>query len=114
MPSNSRALLVCLLLGATVPTTSLLGCTWVPLTPEAESVRVVSSPEALTSCKKLGVVRSQTRARIGLFARSEEKISEELTALARNNAAEMGADSIVADGPPSVDGRQRFIAYRCR
>lgn len=114
MPSNPRALLACLLLGAAVPMTSLLGCTWVPLAPEAESVRVVSSAEALAGCKKLGVVRSQTRARVGFFARSEEKISDELTALARNNAAEMGADSIIADGPPSVDGRQRFIAYRCR
>jgi len=114
MHFHPRVMLTVLLLGTALPMTSLLGCTWVPLTPEAESVRLVSSQEALTGCKKLGVVHSRTRARIGFFARSEEKVSEELAALARNNAAEMGADSIVADGPPSVDGSQRFIAYRCR
>ncbi|HKK50908.1 MAG TPA: DUF4156 domain-containing protein [Myxococcota bacterium] len=95
-------------------TSSVAGCVWVPLDPQAESVRVATSLEAVQDCKKLGVVRSRTRTRIGFIARSEEKISEELTALARNNAAEMEADTIVADGPPSVDGRQRFLAYRCR
>jgi DhnA family fructose-bisphosphate aldolase class Ia len=111
MRLHPRTLLPLLLFGAAM---SSSGCTWVPLAPEAESVQVAPSQDAVTDCKKLGVVHSQTRARIGFFARSEEKISDELTALARNNAAEMGADSIVADGPPSVDGRQRFIAYRCR
>ncbi len=112
MRSNLRSLPALIALTGVVLT--MPGCAWVTLTSEAEEVRVASSPEAIAGCRKLGVVSAQTRARIGFIARSEEKISQELTALARNNAAEMGADSIIAEGPPSVDGRQRFVAYRCR
>jgi hypothetical protein len=93
---------------------SPLGCAWVTLTPEAETIRVAPSIEAVASCKKLGGISSQTRARIGFIARGKEKISDELITLARNSAAEMGADTVIAEGPPSVDGRQRFTAYRCR
>jgi len=112
MRSNlrSRPALI-LLTGALL---AMPGCAWVTLTPEAEGVRVVSSTQEVAGCRNLGGIRAQTRARIGFIARSEEKISQELEALARNNAAEMGADTLVADGPPSAEGRQRFEAYRCR
>lgn len=92
---------------------SLPGCAWVSLAPEAEQVRVAPSLDAVDECKKLGAVQAQTRSRIGFIARSQKKIGEELKTLARNNAAEMGANVVVADGPPSVDGRQRFLAFRC-
>lgn len=106
---------------------SLAGCTWVPLTKQGESVQAIPSPNdsavspasaqsassAIESCKHVGAVTAQTKSRVGIFARSEKKILEELQSLARNDAAEMGANRIVAEGPPSVDGRQRFAAYLC-
>lgn len=92
---------------------SLAGCTWVPLTPTGESVQLTRSSSGLEGCERVGAVTAQTKSRVGIFARSEKKILEELQSLARNDAAEMGADHIVEEGPPSVDGRQRFAAYRC-
>ena len=96
---------------------SQFGCTWVPLTPGGEAVQSIAGASAISSeiagCKEKGAVNAQTRTKIGIFARSEKKIAEELESLARNNAAEMGANKIVAEGPPSVEGRQRFTAYSC-
>lgn len=92
---------------------STTGCTWVPLTPAGESVRLAESATSLEGCERVGAVTAQTRARVGIFARGEKKILEELVALARNDAAEMGANRVIAEGPPSVEGRQRFTAYRC-
>lgn len=92
---------------------ALAGCTWVPLTPTGESVQFIESSSSIRDCERVGAVTAQTKSRIGIFARSEAKILEELQTLARNDAAEMGANRVVAEGPPSVDGRQRFAAYRC-
>jgi hypothetical protein len=109
MRSNSIVLLAASCLAVAVAPS----CAWVSLEPEAETVRVAPSAEAVQGCQKVGTIQSQTTARIGFIARSKKKISEELDTLARNNAAEMGADTIVAEGPPSVEGQQRFAAYRC-
>ena len=116
-----NALRLGLLTSASLILCSLAGCTWVPLTPTGESVQVMPTTSNVTShmasdienCERVGAVTAQTRSRIGIFARSEKKILEELQTLARNDAAEMGADHVIAEGPPSVDGRQRFAAYRC-
>ena len=109
MRSNSIVLLTAICLASLA-----FGCAWVKLAPEAEDVQIAPSAEAVASCRKVGTINSQTKARVGFFARGQEKLSEELATLARNEAAEMGADTVLAEGPPSVEGRQRFGAYRCR
>lgn len=92
---------------------SLAGCTWVPLTPSGESVQFMPSSSDLRGCERVGAVTAQTKSRVGFIARNEDTILEELQTLARNDAAEMGANRVVAEGPPSTEGRQRFAAYRC-
>ena len=77
---------------------SIAGCTWVPLTPTGESVQVTRSSANIAGCERVGSVTAQTRSRVGIFARGEKKILEELKTLARNDAAEMGADHVVAEG----------------
>ena len=76
-------------------------------------MQVIRSASDLADCERVGGVSAQTRSRIGIFSRSDEKIEEELQALARNDASEMGADYVVPESAASAEGRQRFAAYRC-
>ncbi|CAI8953631.1 DUF4156 domain-containing protein [Methylocaldum szegediense] len=87
------------------------GCTWVELTPGGEKVRELTPPE-VGRCKHLGRVTSNTAATVGIFARSKETVQKEVNRLARNNAADMGGDTIVPAGP-LIDGEQTFNVYRC-
>jgi hypothetical protein len=88
------------------------GCTWVKLTPEADSVRV-SSEDMLEGCTKVGTTKARTKTRIGFIARSEKKVAEELATLARNDAPELGGNTVVAEGSVDADGMQRFAVYDC-
>ena len=88
------------------------GCTWVKLTEPGTQVRVSTVAQA-ASCKKLGATHTKTSNRIAFFSRSQQKIDAELESLARNEAAEMGCDAIVAQGPTSSEGRRSFDVYRC-
>ena len=88
------------------------GCTWVKLTEPGSNVRVGTVAQA-ASCTKLGATHAKTSTRIAFFSRSPKKIDSELESLARNEAAEMGADTVVAQGPASSEGRRSFDVYRC-
>ncbi len=86
-------------------------CQWVPLTPEGEQVRVANAAE-VEGCKQLGTVTGKTTVTVGPMARNEEKVGKEVEALARNEAATMGANAIVPKG--GVDWDQRtYAAFRC-
>ncbi len=88
------------------------GCTWVKLAPEAEATHVGATDE-LEGCKKVGSTKARTKARIGFIARSDKKVNEELKTLARNDAPELGGNTVVPDGPVNADGMQRFTVYDC-
>ena len=88
-----------------------LACNWVPLTDGGQAVRL-AKPAEVKSCETLGRTHAQTTDRVVLFARSDEKIEQELESLARNEAAVMGGDAIASAGPIQ-DGRQSFEVYRC-
>jgi len=90
---------------------AVIGCTWVPLTSEGENVRIRRASE-VAACEKLGTTTSKTADRVVLFARTDRKVHDELESLARNEAAEMGGDTVVPTGPVS-EGRQAFDVYRC-
>lgn len=96
-------------------TTMLIGlqaCTWVKPTEAGAQVRLVEDYN-VTQCTKLGTTTTSVKHKIGAMGRDLEKVTEELTVLARNEAAVMGGDSIVAQGPPA-DGSMVFGVYRCR
>ncbi len=86
------------------------GCAWVSLSPEGESVRVAEAADG--SCERRGKTTSKVADKVVFVRRSESKVSEELTRLARNEAAEMGADTIVPESAVE-DGRQVFGIYEC-
>ena len=88
-------------------------CTWVKLTQPGEGVHVGTINE-VAACTKIGATHAKTSAKAGIFTRSTKKIDLELETLARNEAGEMGGDTIVAQGPASSEGRRSFDVYRCR
>ena len=87
------------------------GCTWVQPTPQSDSVRIVTFEKA-NGCQKLGRIGTSVKASVGVIQRSAEKVASELDVLARNEAAEMGADTIVREGAVN-NGARAFAAYRC-
>ena len=89
----------------------LSACTWVEPTKEGSEVLLVKSHN-VQSCQHLGSTRATVKHEIGPVTRSEEKVTEELVTLAKNHAADMGGDSIVAAGP-MTDGSMNFNIYKC-
>jgi hypothetical protein len=98
----------------TISMLSLLSaCTWVELTSMGSEIKLVDQNDGtLATCKKLGSVTSMVKHKIGSFNRSEEKVNVELATIAQNEAAEMGGDTISAEGP-SDNGRRTFSVYKC-
>lgn len=89
----------------------LSGCTWVEPTYEGGEVLLVKSYN-VQSCQHLGSTKATVKHEIGPVTRSEDKVREELVTLAKNHAADMGGDSIVADGT-ATDGTMTFDVYKC-
>lgn len=89
----------------------LQGCAWVKLTPEGEKARVLGAAE-VSGCTKVGITTSTTRSHLAGFRRKTESVQDELLALARNAASELGGDTVVPLGEPQK-GRQSFDVYRC-
>lgn len=91
----------------------LSSCTWVEPTVKGSEIKLVErNDETLKTCKKLGSVTSMVKHEIGFFKRSEEKVNTELATIAQNEAAEMGADTVAAEGPAD-NGRRTFTVYKC-
>lgn len=98
-----------LLAVAAMLVTGLTGCVWVELSADGRAVRIADSA---AGCERLGRVTSTTRAKVAGMQRDDERQAEELAILARNEAAGLGADTLV---PASdiVDGHRVWVAYRC-
>lgn len=89
----------------------LTACTWVEPTPQGEQVRIVPQ-DRVADCRRVGELSTLTKAEVAGVSRNAEKVREELDTLARNEAADMGADTIVVSGPVR-EGRRSYVAYRC-
>jgi hypothetical protein len=89
----------------------LPACTWVEPTKESSEVTLVKAFN-VKACKKLGTTTATVKQKVGIITRGEETVLEELTTLAKNRAATMGGDSIVAK-EPAVDGVMSFDIYKC-
>lgn len=88
----------------------LPACSFVNVSDAGKAV-VVKSAAEVEQCEPKGTTNAQVLSKI-IFKRVEESMAAELADLARNQAAEMGGDSIV---PTSeiVDGKQSFAVYKC-
>lgn len=88
------------------------GCTWVKLSPQAEDVAVARA-DHVQQCRRVGQTTVRTTDAVGGVPRSVDTVNEELRRLARNAAAEAGADTVVPRDKPWW-GEQRFEMYRCQ
>lgn len=89
----------------------LAGCQWVKPRAGAEQVSLVK-PSHVYDCQKIGSTSSSVRSKVGFVARKPAKVAQELVVLAKNEAAKLGGDTIVAQGE-IVDGSQSFDVYQC-
>ncbi|ATX80457.1 protein of unknown function (DUF4156) [Mariprofundus aestuarium] len=88
------------------------GCTpWVKAT-DAGSTVTVATFEQVKACANLGKVTVTVLDKVAFIPRSEEQVSGELENMAKNSAAEMSGDTIVAVSKVT-DGEQAFNVYRC-
>lgn len=89
----------------------LASCTWVKPSPGGDSVRVAYDGN-VTGCREAGQVSVSVADKVAFYHRPELKVRDELETLARNQAAELPADTIKAATEPH-DGEQKFTAYVC-
>lgn len=90
----------------------LQGCTWVKLNPAGEQVNVVEA-QHVEGCKLLGKTTVSVKSTVAGIGRDEEDMQQELEILARNNAADIGGDTIVAISGIE-DGRRAYSVYQCK
>lgn len=89
----------------------LLGCTWVEVNNSGKMVDIVSERH-IQHCQKVGSLDVDTKASLLGIQRQQQKVLTELETLARNEAANIGADTLVAIDRP-IEGAQTYHAYRC-
>ncbi len=90
----------------------LHACTWVKITPEGAEV-VVADGAGVSNCERKGEVLSKLKSRVGGYERNATKVAGELETQARNEAAKMGGDTVVAESNVR-DGEKTYGVYRCR
>jgi hypothetical protein len=87
-------------------------CTWVKVTEPGQRVEVRQAGET-ENCKLLGKVTSVSRAKIAGVSRSVKKLATELETIARNEAVDMGGNTVVPAGEINGDERE-FQVYQCQ
>lgn len=90
---------------------TLTACAWVDVTKEGKDVVVVKQFN-VKDCARLGTSNVSLTQKVGIFSLDNKAATEELTAVAKNRAGELGGDSIVARGPVT-DGKMSFDIYKC-
>lgn len=102
------AKLVIILLGLAI----LSACTAIKLSPEGKNIRILGSRDVV-ACKVIGKTTATVTDKVIGLKRKEHIIRNELETLARNAAANMGGDTIVAKGKLE-GGIQVFKVYKCK
>jgi Domain of unknown function (DUF4156) len=88
-------------------------CSFVPLDAQGKLVRVVTSAAETEGCQAKGEITASVRDKVAFYKRESAKVSDEVEALARNEAAAAGADTIRAISELTEGGRT-FAAFRCK
>ncbi len=91
----------------------LSACTYgIVLDAGGQSVSTDWNGQRVASCRDIGKVTVSVMSRVGPIDRSDIKVRDELEIMARNQAAQMHADTITPLGDPR-DGEQSWEAYSC-
>ena len=86
-------------------------CSWVKPTESGARVRVATAGE-VEGCADAGTTHVSVMDKLGVVERNQAKVAGELATLARNSAAQLGGDTVVAI-TEIVDGAQTFAVYQC-
>ena len=89
----------------------ITGCTWVKPTATGEMVKTATF-EQVKMCQNLAKVTVTVLDKVAFIPRSEEQVAGELETMAKNSAAELNGDTVVAVSKV-IDGEQAFNVYRC-
>ncbi len=87
-------------------------CTWVKVSDQGSNVAVANAAN-VRNCEKVRTVNVKVKDNfVGSMKRDPNKVSTELTNMARNEATQFGGDTVV---PVTLvtDGRQSFDVYKC-
>ncbi|BAU48826.1 hypothetical protein SVA_2276 [Sulfurifustis variabilis] len=90
---------------------ALAGCVFVQPTVEGKKVRVLTAGE-VERCRLVSTLTAQVTDRIGNIPRSREAVEDDVLQHAKNEAAVLGGDTIVAVSE-LAEGRQTFNVYSC-
>jgi hypothetical protein len=90
------------------------GCasSMIGVTPGANRVSLAEASQ-VTACESKGKRNVSVIARLGLIPRNPEDVEDNLFQVARNNAVEDGADTVVK-GESKELGKRTFEMYKCR
>ena len=87
-------------------------CSWgIRLDSGGQKVRTVWNGD-VSGCADKGRVTVSVLDHVGPMNRNDLKVRDELEVMARNEAADIGADTIKPIGDPR-DGEQSFSAFHC-
>jgi hypothetical protein len=86
-------------------------CTWVKPTSGGDAVRVAYDGN-VSGCRDAGAISVSVTDKVAFYQRSDLKVRDELETLARNQAADIPADTVKPNSEPR-DGAQQFEAYVC-
>jgi hypothetical protein len=90
----------------------LSACSWgITMDPAAKNVRTAWNGD-VSGCREMGKVTVSVMDHVGPVDRNNITVRDELEVLARNQAAEMHADTIKPLAEPS-NGSQPWGAYQC-
>jgi hypothetical protein len=91
----------------------LSACTYgIVLDAGGQSVSTDWNGQRVAGCRDVGKVTVSVMSRVGPIDRNDIKVRDELEIMARNQAAQMHADTITPLGDPH-DGEQSWEAYSC-
>ena len=92
----------------------LSGCpsTLIGVREGAERVSLADANQ-VAACKSKGKINVSVLARIGLTDRDAQDVEDNLYQLARNNAVDNGADTLVK-GESKEFGKRTFEMFKCR
>ena len=86
-------------------------CAWVKPTERGANVKV-AEPGDISQCRKVGTSTVSVMDNVAGVPRSYRTLTEELSILARNEAANLNGDTVVPAGE-IVNGQQTFDVYDC-
>jgi hypothetical protein len=86
--------------------------TQLELSDAGNRVRVIG-PEGIGECEIVGTTTVKVPKKYWIFPRKPMRVDTELEVRARNAAPEIGNANAVAPAGPSINGKRKFLLYRC-